>query len=211
MNLVLSGIIAALTIVIGALVLYLRTFTSAYASKKGENLATHEDIQKLVDQVKAVTKTQEEIKAQISDDLWTRQRRWELKKEVAFELLKELGNLQWRLPVMAGWTHQRNITNDTTQQQKIAKEIETLISLVDTSVNTLGGMMTVALVTNEKGVIDALGNAHTALIEFARGAMRGDFDEKSLVQHTNKSFAAIHNVAAAIRIELQMDRQLLKE
>jgi len=43
--------------------------TSARISKKkGENLATHEDLDKLVVQVRAVTTTTKEIEAKISTD-----------------------------------------------------------------------------------------------------------------------------------------------
>lgn len=47
-------------------------FFSAYMAKKGENLATHEDIEKLVDQVRAVTTATKEIEAKISNDMWIR-------------------------------------------------------------------------------------------------------------------------------------------
>lgn len=75
---------------------------SAYAARKSENLATHEDIQKVVDQVSAVTKTQEEIKASISDDLWSRQRRWELKKEAAVRMMECVGSLEAAVRMMIG-------------------------------------------------------------------------------------------------------------
>ncbi len=38
-------------------------FIGSYLMKKGENLATHEDINKLVDQVKSVTQATKEIEA----------------------------------------------------------------------------------------------------------------------------------------------------
>lgn len=59
-----------------------------YLNKKGENLATHEDIDKLVDQVRAVTQTTQEIEARISSDVWNQQKRWEMKREVLFEAAK---------------------------------------------------------------------------------------------------------------------------
>jgi hypothetical protein len=65
-------------------------YLAGYMKKKGEHLATHEDIDKLTDQVAAVTKTTKEIEAQIASGLWDRQKRWELKREVLFEATKRL-------------------------------------------------------------------------------------------------------------------------
>ncbi len=62
----------------------------AYFRKKGENLATHEDITKLVEQVRAVTTTTKEIEGKISDDYWRRQKHWESKRGVVFEVVRKL-------------------------------------------------------------------------------------------------------------------------
>jgi hypothetical protein len=83
-------IISAVTLLIGILVGYL----TGYAKKKGENLATHEDIGKLTDQVAAVTKTAKEIEAKISSDVWDRQKRWELKREVLFEVTRRAARVE---------------------------------------------------------------------------------------------------------------------
>jgi hypothetical protein len=56
-------------------------FLGAYFKRKGENLATHEDLDNLVKQVAAVTETTENIKATISDDVWDRQEQWKLKRD----------------------------------------------------------------------------------------------------------------------------------
>lgn len=55
---------------------WLGAYLGSYLKKKGENLATHEDIDKLVDQVRAVTQTTKEIEAKISNEVWDRQKRW---------------------------------------------------------------------------------------------------------------------------------------
>jgi hypothetical protein len=65
-------------------------YFSSYMNKKGENLATHEDIDKLVKQVAAVTKTTKEIESKISDEVWDRQRQWEMKRDVLFEATRRL-------------------------------------------------------------------------------------------------------------------------
>jgi len=66
------------------------SYLSAYLKTKGENLATHEDISKLVDQVRAVTQTTKEIEAKISEDVWDRQRKWEMKRDLLFGMVKGL-------------------------------------------------------------------------------------------------------------------------
>ena len=54
-----------LTTLIGA---FVGSYLGSYLKKKGENLATHEDLDKLVVQVRAVTTTTKEIEAKISTD-----------------------------------------------------------------------------------------------------------------------------------------------
>src|SRR5260370_24671306 len=67
---------------------------AGYMKKKGENLATHEDIGKLVEQMSAVTKATKDIEAKISSDMWDRQRRWELKREVLLEATRTLADVE---------------------------------------------------------------------------------------------------------------------
>jgi hypothetical protein len=62
-----GAIIAALSFFLGAV---FRPYFTGYATKKGENLATHDDIDKLVDQVKAVTEATKKIEAEISSGVW---------------------------------------------------------------------------------------------------------------------------------------------
>jgi hypothetical protein len=54
------------------------SYLSGYLKKKGENLATHEDVERLLHQVSAVTKTTKEIEARISNETWRRERRSDL-------------------------------------------------------------------------------------------------------------------------------------
>jgi hypothetical protein len=65
-------------------------FFGAYLKKKGENLATHEDIDKVVLQMSAVTQATKDIEAKISNDVWDRQRRWEMKRDAPFALAQKL-------------------------------------------------------------------------------------------------------------------------
>src|ERR1035441_10406166 len=63
-------------------------YFGAYLKTKAANLATHEDIDKLVDQVAAVTTTAKKIEAEIASGLWDRQKRWEMKRDVLFSAAK---------------------------------------------------------------------------------------------------------------------------
>lgn len=75
-------------------------YLGSYLRKKGENLAIHEDIGKLVDQVRAVTTTTKEIEAKISSDVWDRQKRWELRRDAVIDALQKMGAIEealWKL------------------------------------------------------------------------------------------------------------------
>ena len=76
---------------------FVGSYFAGYLKKKGENLATHEDIDKLVAQVAAVTQATKEIEAKISNDVWERQRKWDVKREALFEAMRELAGVEYGL------------------------------------------------------------------------------------------------------------------
>jgi hypothetical protein len=65
-------------------------YFGAYLKQKGKNLATHEDIDKLLKEVRATTQATKEIEAKISNEMWNRQKHWELRREVLFEALRRI-------------------------------------------------------------------------------------------------------------------------
>jgi hypothetical protein len=85
-----GAILPVLSFILGAV---FRPFLFGYSTMKGENLATYEDIQMIVAQVKAVTKTTEEIKAEISTGVWDKQKRWGMKRDVLFEATKRIAEV----------------------------------------------------------------------------------------------------------------------
>jgi hypothetical protein len=84
-------ILFALGISLGAL---LNTYLTSYMKKKGENFATREDLQDLVKQMSAVTEATKKIEADISSGVWDRQKRWELRRDTLFEVVKRLTELE---------------------------------------------------------------------------------------------------------------------
>lgn len=97
MSLALGAATAVIAFIIGAV---LRPFLTGYSTKKGENLATREDIANVVKQVEAVTRTTEEIKAEVSAGIWDRQKQWEMKRDVLFEASKVLALVEDQLMQM---------------------------------------------------------------------------------------------------------------
>jgi hypothetical protein len=81
------------TALAGLLGAFVGSYLTAYMKRKGENLATHEDIDKLVDQVSAVTIATKQIEAKISDAVWNRQKGWEMKREVLFSAAEALAQV----------------------------------------------------------------------------------------------------------------------
>jgi hypothetical protein len=65
-------------------------YFGAYLRKKGENLATHEDLKNLVEQMKAVTQATKEIEAKIDNQVWSGQRQWELKRDALLATVSAL-------------------------------------------------------------------------------------------------------------------------
>ncbi len=67
------------------LALIVGAFLPAYFKKKGENLATKEDFSELKAQTAALAQTTKEIESKIDDQVWNRQRHWELKRDALLE------------------------------------------------------------------------------------------------------------------------------
>jgi hypothetical protein len=82
---------------VAILLLFWRSFIPEYLKEKGKNLATHEDIDKLVTQVQAVTKATKEIESKISSDLWDRQKQWELRRDILFDAAKRVSQVEGKL------------------------------------------------------------------------------------------------------------------
>jgi hypothetical protein len=75
-------------------------YVGSYLKRKAENLATHEDIVKLVDQVSAVTTATKQIEARISDEVWQRQTTRNDKKEVYRQALGLLGQMRYAVAMV---------------------------------------------------------------------------------------------------------------
>jgi hypothetical protein len=69
---------------------FVGSYLAGYLKKKGENLATKEDVQDLAAQTALLTQTTEQIKAEITDKVWNKQRHWEMKRDAIFAAIQGL-------------------------------------------------------------------------------------------------------------------------
>lgn len=72
------------------LIAFCGSYFGSYAKRKAENLATKEDFDEMLSQVKKTTEETEKIKTDISRVSWVDQQRWALKRELYMELLDSL-------------------------------------------------------------------------------------------------------------------------
>jgi len=75
-------------------------YLSSYLKKKAEGLATKEDFADLKEQTAELTRTTKKIEAEINEDLWGRQKRWELRRDLLFETAKTTGVVKDALTTM---------------------------------------------------------------------------------------------------------------
>ena len=86
-----SFIAWGLTTLIGA---FVGSYLAGYLKKKGDNLATKEDFDDLKKQTRELTQTTKEIEAKINDQVWNRQRQWEMQRDVLIEYARTISDFE---------------------------------------------------------------------------------------------------------------------
>ncbi len=185
--------LAAVGIVVG--------YFTGYAKKKGENLATHEDINKLVQQVSKVTEATKNIEAKISSDVWDRQKRWELKREVLYEATKRASQLNDSLQSLC--ITLEIVRNDPIQDELdlLRRKKEALTRWNEAVRQFTETTLWVGIVCSQETTvaIHSLGVAATGIaVAFERGEK--DY-AKAMPQFSDQVFA----MSVAIRKELGID------
>ena len=88
---IVSGVLGAMLCgAIGFAIAGWKAFFKAYYSKRGENLATKDDFNDLKEQTRQLTIATKEIEAKIDDQVWNRQRRWEMKRDAVVSAIQAM-------------------------------------------------------------------------------------------------------------------------
>ena len=180
--------------VLGCVVVYVfKPFLGTYSAKKGENLATKEDIAEL-------TKIAEGIKAKISDDVWDRQEQWKLRRDVVIDLIRAMAHMDKLIPdFSAAFSSPSGILTEEAKQHLMNNRIESFKEERRCTSEYLRAHTVADLAIHGK-----LSRASSSYFQFAGRVLReipsnpGRYDSK-----TRLELAKLHNTAIiAARKEL---------
>lgn len=177
------------------------TSLKSYVSKKGENLATKEDVAEL-------TRIAKEIEAKVSDEVWSRQRRWELKREAAFEALKELGTLHMAVRTLAA-TYASLSRKDgsllTAPETQARTQLQhKALATFDEASSAFGKAMLLTWAVCGQNVQNQLAITEQMLVGIALSFVKDPGNTGSIAEVMMQMVTKINEVAIAIRSDLEI-------
>jgi hypothetical protein len=177
-------------------------FFGTYLRKKGENLATKEDIDDLVEQTRQLTQATKEIEAKISHEVWDRQRKWEVKKEALFDAARGLVELNNALMQLSSVADAKKNKPDIPEHVWLLQENEALKTCMEAA-NSLQKITLLLSVTVGPEVLVAFGKTNNLLKDMSAKMSDGDFEgARRLVGSNRKS---MNELILEIRAELGVD------
>jgi hypothetical protein len=182
--------------------LFGRDFLPSYLKKKGENLATKEDIKELANQTAIITRTTKEIEARISIGVWAQQQRWDVQKTALLESLKELATAETFLSrLVYTFSHTSEHHGDWAEQRKEANE-----KYADAVNNFRRTLLSTEIVCG-RAIGDQLQAIDSIFNQMLKGVREGYFD-KVWKQDYPALFVAKRELGQTIRTQLEFDPQL---
>jgi hypothetical protein len=182
-----------LTLVVTFVVAGAGAYLGSYLKKKGENLATHEDVDKLVDQMTAVTQATKQIESAISDEVWDRQRRWELRRDIAIDLIRSMGAAENALSMM-------ELNFRGVKYNPLNKEQEASVNFWNKALLRFLEADSVARLVCGEEVVGALRDSHKTMMQIASDITKG----KALPPDWYKELTAgTQRIRVALRLELE--------
>jgi len=149
-------------------------FVGAYLKQKAQNLATHEDIQNLVQQVEATTAATKAIEGRISDEFWNKQRVWEMKRDISLGLLanarlmqEAISELNVRVNMLERY-QEGTVERRETMRQKLE-----ILEKWNSASNSFHSRRNEASIFCSRDVVYAAANISTNLIEWYDIALTG--------------------------------------
>jgi hypothetical protein len=190
-------LVEGLSIVVSA---FVGGYLGGYMKKKGENLATKEDLDDLVNQGSAVTQATKAIEAKITDQVWNRQRQWEMKRDSLFAALQALGRVDDALVGVAAVLEAEGKAADPDSLRSAKAEAR---EAWHRAISDFQEKRVMALVVCGKKTNAALSNVGQQSKDCARNLFAGQSD--SYEECASSLTPAIARVFAVIRRELEVE------
>lgn len=177
----------------------------AYSEAKGKNLATKEDLNDLKEQTAMLAQTTKEIESKIEDQVWNRQRHWELKRDTLLEALEcaaEVDSMIIRVDSLAKVLSEVPEDSDkiSIKLHMTRKLNEALDALSDSDNKLLRAYMKSSVIAGEK-----VRNSFNIALTVLRGLSVKVAEESAIEQysaHRRDVRIALDNLVSAIRTEL---------
>jgi hypothetical protein len=183
-------------------------YLKSWASKKGENLATHDDIDKLVDQMRAVTTTTENIRTEIEKGFWDRKRHWEIKRDILFETARKAATEIDVLQELFAIYRTEGINEKAGGEPRWEKRIRIGDKWNETAA-ALEGMHLVVTASCQRDMMKAVGEFGIYMRDAAKQIMEEKPDSFTAIadELTKRSIA----MAMGIRKELEIEKVALSQ
>jgi len=126
---------------------FVGSYLGAYMKRKGEDRAIKEGFGEVLRQTQETTTATKSIEAKISDEMWGRQKRWEMKRETVFQMSEKISGVDDALVSMHS-THQHyralaqsgQMVDSLAKSERLAKVSENWGKAADAYDRSLGLM-----------------------------------------------------------------------
>jgi hypothetical protein len=191
-------IYGSLGILIGGFVGYM----NGYMRKKAENRAIHEDFQAVLAELKETTHATKEIEAKISDEVWNRQRKWEIKKEALFDATRGLVDFNNALIQLSSIDQAKKAHPHIPADVWLLQENQVMKTVMEAT-SSLQQITLLLSVTVGREVLIVFSKTDNILKDMSSKMGSGDFEgARALIDPMRKS---MNDLIANIRAELGVD------
>ena len=163
-------------------------YLGSYLKKKGENLATKEDIGEL-------TRRTREIESKIDDQVWNRQRQWEVKRDILLDVTRRLADAH---DSIAGWATFVSLSDESGKERWKDDRQKALDKWRVAHDELVKSVALVSIVCNEE-TVNTLDAMIPRLNEIFRKVVERSADVSAKFQDLKESMATARKV---IRFEL---------
>ena len=171
---------------------FFAAYFGAYAKRKGENIATKEDIENIKDQLESTTRLTESIKAEMAKSIWIDQKGWEFKRDLYCSLIESIQDLKYPLAKLAEYHQDKQVfvAGLESQRLKIVNENLEACNLAIHKMRKHNSISELILTKNAHNLIETLINNWNNT-----GINKSKYTYNEILEHTEKTSTEIIKIA----------------